>query len=139
MQIIDLLFLQINVESEPPPSLCTSANEETVLSPISTNSADLRSPASSQSGNLSTANLQIPTHWRPETSLCLEKKCLTKECRSDIVRTLVTLTIAKVGPKPSRSHCEQVCRKLILQYPFLKDDIGNGYVSMYVLYVLCYV
>ena len=55
-------------------------------------------------------------------------KDLTTECRSDIVRTLVTLMITKVGPKPTKSQCEQVTKKLIL-YPFMKDNIGFGYVS----------
>ena len=45
------------------------------------------------------------------------------------MRTLVTLTIAKIGPKPTRNQCQQVARKLILQCPFMKDDIGDGYVS----------
>ena len=51
------------------------------------------------------------------------------ECRNDIVRTLVILTISKVVSKPSRSNCEQVARLLILKYPFKKDDVGDGYVS----------
>ena len=88
---------------------------------------------------LSGSNFDIPTNWRPETQSCINHKVLNKECRSDIVRTLVTLTIAKVGSKPSRSHCQQVARKLILQYPF-KDDIGDGYViclSHPLLYFTC--
>ena len=39
------------------------------------------------------------------------------------------MLISKVGPKPIRNHCEQVARKLILKYPFMKDDMGDGYVS----------
>ena len=74
-------------------------------------------------------NFSIPSHWRPETNSCIEKKELTPESRNDIVRTLVTLTISKVGSKPSRSNFEQVARLLILKYPFMKDDIGDGYVS----------
>ena len=31
--------------------------------------------------------------------------------------------------KPTRFDCEQIARKLILKYPFMKDDMGNGYVS----------
>ena len=85
--------------------------------------------SSSTSGNLSSGNFEIPTHWRPETDSCIKKKDLTPECRSDITRTLVTLMISKVGPKPSRTDCEQVARRLILKYPFMKDDIGDGYVS----------
>ena len=78
----------------------------------------------------SSSNLvDIPTRWRPETQQCLESKVTSDEARNDIVRTLVTLLIAKVGPKPTRRECEQVGRLLLLQYPFLKDDLGPGYVS----------
>jgi len=90
-----------------------------------------RSPSlsSSTSGDFSSGSFEIPTHWRPETESCIKMKDLTTECRSDIARTLVTLMITKVGPKPTKSQCEQVARKLILKYPFMKDDIGFGYVS----------
>ena len=104
--------ISTSTASDPTPSLSSSI-----------------SCTSSKSGLLSGSNFDIPTNWRPETQSCINHKVLNKECRSDIVRTLVTLTIAKVGSKPSRSHCQQVARKLILQYPFMKDDIGDGYVS----------
>ena len=104
-------------------------------------SLSTRSPSlsSSTSGDFSFSSFEIPTHWWPETDSCIKKKDLTPECRSDIVRTLVTLMITKVGPKPSKSQCEQVARKLILKYPFMKDDIGFGYVSLNYLYysVMC--
>lgn len=38
--------------------------------------------------------------------------------------------IAKHGSKPSRRQCEQAARVLILQYPFLKDDLGPGYMLL---------
>ena len=31
--------------------------------------------------------------------------------------------------KPTTSLCDEMARKLILKYPFVKDDLGNGYVS----------
>ena len=37
--------------------------------------------------------------------------------------------MARVGPKVTKNHCELVSHKLILKYPFMKDDIGKGYVS----------
>ena len=85
--------------------------------------------SSSKSGNLSGDGFEILTHWRLKTEACIQNKVLTKECRHDKVRTLVMITIAEVGPKPTRNHCEHVARKLILQYPFMKDDMGDGYVS----------
>ena len=51
------------------------------------------------------------------------------ESRSDVTRTLVTLLTAKYGPRPAKSHCQQLARQLILKYPFMKDDMGSGYVS----------
>ncbi len=85
------------------------------------------SPSVSSSSNLS--GIEIPSHWRPETQYCIDKKCLSAEARNDIIRTIVTLSIAKFGPRPSRADYQQQARKLILQYPFMKDDIGVGYVS----------
>jgi hypothetical protein len=79
---------------------------------------------SSGSGILS--SVDIPKHWCPETDLCIKQKCLTAEARNDIVRTLVTLTIARVGTRPNRTDCQVVARKLILSYPFMTDDFGNG-------------
>ena len=78
---------------------------------------------------LSSDNFCIPSHWRPEVVKCIENKELTPEGRNFIIRNLVTLTMARVGPKITKNHCELVSRKLILKYPFMKDDIGNGYVS----------
>lgn len=51
------------------------------------------------------------------------------ESRSDVVRTLVTLIISKHGTKPGRMRLEELGRQLILKYPFMKDDLGTGYVS----------
>ena len=55
--------------------------------------------------------------------------CLTTATRSDIVRTLVTLLTSKYGSKPTQQQIEDLARKLILKFPWMKDDIGNGYVS----------
>ena len=74
--------------------------------------------------------IDVPTHWHAETQHCLDTKAVSDEARNDIIRTLVTLLIGKYGSKPSRRQCEQASRALILQYPFLKDDLGPGYVSL---------
>ena len=63
---------------------------------------------------------------------CIDEGILDDDSRSDITRTLVTLLVSKYGPKPGRVQCEELGRQLILKYPFMKDDLGNGYVSMYV-------
>lgn len=60
--------------------------------------------------------------------ICIDE-VLDDESRSDIVRSLVTLLVSKFGSKPGRSRCEELSHQLILKYPFMKDDIGNEYVS----------
>ena len=74
--------------------------------------------------------LIFPTHWRPEVEHCLQEKCLSSSARSDMVRTLVNLLFTK-SSKPSRDQCEKLARRIILKYPFAKDDLGNGYVSRF--------
>lgn len=71
---------------------------------------------------------QIPDHWRPEVESCLKDEMLTPSARNEIIRTLVSQLFSRAN-KPSRGMCEEYARKLILRYPFLKDDMGNGYVS----------
>ena len=73
--------------------------------------------------------VEIPEHWREETQDCIEG-VMDDSSRSDIVRTLVTLLVARHGPRPGRYRCEEVARRLILKYPFMKDDLGSGYVSV---------
>lgn len=73
--------------------------------------------------------LAIPGHWRPEVEDCIRKQGLSDSARSEIIRVLVTQLFVH-SRKPSRVECEQHARKLILKYPFMKDDMGNGYVSL---------
>ena len=98
-------------------------------SPQTYTRVSLPSPAVPDSVSGTLSGIEIPKHWRPETEACITQKCLTAEARNDIVRTLITLTIGKIGFKPSKSDCQIVARKLILSYPFMTDDFGNGYVS----------
>lgn len=96
----------------------------------------------------SSDTIEIPSHWRPETKACINSKQLTNEARLDIIRTLVTITTSKFGPEPPRHQLEEVARKLVLKYPFMKDALGSGYVSSsrytylhthiytYILYIL---
>ena len=60
---------------------------------------------------------------------CIEEKKLTPRSRKEIVQTLVTLLITNVGSNVGRAECETVARRLILKYPFMRDDIGTAYVS----------
>ena len=60
---------------------------------------------------------------------CIKKKKLTPAARKEIVQPLMTLIIVKYGSNPSKEEIEAVARLLILKYPFMRDDIGTGYVS----------
>ena len=70
--------------------------------------------------------IEIPSKWRDDTMECIDEKKLSLRARKEIV---VTLLITKVGSSPDRAQCESVARCLILKYPFMRDDIGTGYVS----------
>ena len=47
------------------------------------------------------------------------------------MRTVVTLLVSKYGPNPGQVRCEELGRQLILKYPFMKDGLGNRYVSVF--------
>ena len=59
---------------------------------------------------------------------CIKSKRLTPSSRKEIVQTLVTLAITKFGSNPTKMQFEAIGRHLILKYPFMRDDIGTGYV-----------
>lgn len=100
------------------------------LSPNSPFSPSLRKEGSVSSFSTTSQSdkLSILEFWREDTQICIDE-VLDDESRSDIVRSLVTLLVSKFGLKPGRSRCEELSRQLILKYPFMKDDIGNEYVS----------
>lgn len=77
--------------------------------------------------------MEVPDHWMPEVEECIRSHCLTDSARSEIIRVLVTQLFAH-SRKPSRVDCEQQARKLILKYPFMKDDMGIGYVSYFFIH-----
>lgn len=72
--------------------------------------------------------ITIPDYWRPKVSECLQSKKMTETARNEIVRTLVNLLFTKF-PKPGRQDCVYLARGLILKYHFVRDGMGNGYVS----------
>lgn len=78
------------------------------------------------------AGIVIPDHWQPDVESCISSKHLTDNARAEIKRTLVNQLFAR-SSKPDRSDCDQIARKLILKYPFMKDDIGNVAMDMWVI------
>ena len=85
-------------------------------------------PGSSVSKSSRSRLFEIPEHWRPEVEGCIRNQSLEESARCEIVRTLVCLLFSHF-PKPTREQCGSLARQLILKHPFMKDDMGNGYVS----------
>ena len=112
---------------QPTSRLMSPSLSPGPISPKDDGSVSSFSTATSHSAR----TIQIPDHWREETQDSIEEGVMDDDSRSDIVRTLVTLMVAKYGPKPGRARCEELSRLLILKYPFMKDDLGNGYVSVH--------
>lgn len=106
-----------------------------VTTPSSGSTISVFSSPSATSTPTARRDIVIPDHWRPEIESCLKEECLTDSARNEIVRSLVNQLFARAS-KPSRSQCEEFARKLILKYPFVKDDIGTGYVSFFMCDVL---
>lgn len=117
LQKLNLPSLPTTPAVSPPPLSSPTAGSFSVYS------------ASSVTSSQSKRNLEIPDHWRPETQENVDEMYLTTATRSDIVWTLVTLLTSKYGSKPTQQQIEDLARKLILKFPWMKDDIGNGYVS----------
>ena len=125
-----LFSIQKSSSSPPVSTVALPSARPTVPSVHSS------TPSHSDSDNFGPENvspgltcISIPDHWRPEVEQCIVTKNLTGSVRNEIVRTLVHLLFSKFK-KPSRINCEEFARKLILKYPFMKDDLGNGYVSL---------
>ena len=107
----------------PTPSV-TSVMESSITSLSSTDKGEHASPKSPD-----VEPIEIPSKWRDDTLACISEKKLTPSARKEIVQTLVTLVISKFGSNPTKAQLEIVARRLILKYPFMRDDIGTGYVS----------
>ena len=119
----------------PSPTVTVSPGSAPSISPQDSVSA---SGSGSLKGMPSTSSelIIIPDTWRADTQTCIDAKLLagdSRNVRNDIARTLATLLAAKVGNNPSTQQIEQVSRSLILKYPFMKDDLGSGYVSNCIL------
>lgn len=127
--------------------IATSPTSSQVMTSPTSSIVNAISPASSQvmtsptpsmlsSGRSSCRDgeFKIPDHWRPEVEQAIKDRSLNPSVRSVVVRTLVD-HLFEMSNKPGTQQCEEVARKLILKYPFFKDDLGNGYVSY--LYCVC--
>ena len=62
--------------------------------------------------------------WRPDVEVCIREKSLNDSAQDEIVRHLVNLLFS-YSTKPT------CARKLILTYPWMRDEMGSGYVSVF--------
>lgn len=113
------------------------SQQVTALSPIpsaSVSTASVESDLGSESGTSPDgdipSNFQIPTVWRPEIMRGISAKEMpTTHVRSAFVRDMV-VHMYSYGKRPSRAFSKYAARRLTLVYPFLRDSIGTGYVSV---------
>ena len=98
--------------------------------PFSPNSSSSIPSISSISSIPNKDELVISQHWWPEVEQCIKDKILSERARNEIIRTMVNLSFTR-SRKPCRYDCGSLTRKLILVYPFMIDDLGNGYVSVF--------
>lgn len=66
--------------------------------------------------------------FRPETEKNLAEEVLVDVDKKYIVQTLATILMTQVQ-RPALTQCGAVAKKLIMKFPFLKDDEGDGEVS----------
>ena len=74
-------------------------------------------------------SFQIPKQFSRRTESAIATGVLSKSVRTEIVQSLSSqIMVYTISPSPEQYNT--VCRKLIEQYPSLKDAIGSsGYVS----------
>lgn len=108
------------------------------VSPISpTPSCSTSRVSDGSHSRVQSKTIEIPKLWKPDVEDCIQKESLTDSVRDEIVRHLVNILFSKTS-KPIRSDCEELSRRLILTYPWMKDDMGSGYVRFCLLYFCCY-
>lgn len=74
-------------------------------------------------------NYSLPKCFSAVVMESLEKKDMKPKVRSAFVRELI-VHMTSYGVKPSKNFCSSVARKIVLKYPFLRDAVGSGYVSI---------
>ena len=77
----------------------------------------------------------IPTSWRADIMDCIKEKELTAKARNALVRDLV-VHMYSFANRPSKQFCEYAARRLTVMYPFMRDALGTGYVSLSFICVL---
>ena len=122
---------------EPIPQISPSYNEPEVVSiptsvrPPSPGVSTISITSSGGPGlnSVSAQGFSIPSKWRPSIMDAIEDKQLTPDVRNEVVRDLVTHMYGFML-KPNSSFCQYCAQRLILKYPFMRDSVGTGYVSV---------
>ena len=73
--------------------------------------------------------------FRSRTDANLQNKVLTDTDRKHVIQTLATILMTHVQ-RPSLKQCGVVAKALVDTYHFLKDDEGDGEVSVTYTYTL---
>lgn len=74
-------------------------------------------------------SFKIPEKFSRATMKVLSEEVITDKARIEIV-SAIALQAYQHTTYPTSEEYTTMCRKLIERYPFLKDKIGNGIVSL---------
>lgn len=74
-------------------------------------------------------SFQIPEKYSKVTMERLREEVMTDKLRQEII-SAIAIQIYQHTMYPSSEEYTTVCRKLIERYPYLKDKVGNGIVSI---------
>ena len=127
-------------DSIPAEKMDTASGSSLVLptsSPASSaRSYDLEGSSDNSSQSISPTfkdgvpvNYSLPKCFSAGVMESLEKKDMKPNVRSAFVRELI-VHMTSYGVKPPKNFCSTVARKIVLKYPFLRDAVGSGYVSI---------
>lgn len=71
----------------------------------------------------------LPTRFSKATSEAIESGVLTRRARVEIHNALATLILVHTS-RPDSNDRDIICRRLVTEFPALKDSSPSGYVSL---------
>jgi hypothetical protein len=74
-------------------------------------------------------NISLPTRFSKATSEAVESGVLTRRARVEIHNALATLILVHTS-RPNSNDRDIICRRLVTEFPALKDSSPSGYVSL---------
>lgn len=115
--------VEVNTPAQSPSTRSVSPNRSLV------STVSVASSASVPTSQSLVRSFIIPTKWRPSIMSSINEKQLTPDIRNEIVRDLVTHMYGYME-KPDVNFCKFVAQRLILQYTYMRDSKGTGFVSI---------